>query len=94
MFLIHILTLNEISKFSPPHMSRPGSYFPIFMKYFLSIANSPPAMVGDLQQVIHELENVFRIEMFVLGFRNSPFKHLFSSCDLDLDQKIQMCENC
>ena len=32
-------------------MSRPGSYFPIFIKYFLSIANSPPAMVGDLQHV-------------------------------------------
>ena len=57
-------------------MSRPGSYFPIFIKYFLSIANSPPAMVGDLQQVIHKLENVFRIEMFVLGFRNPLFKHV------------------
>lgn len=42
------LTLNEISKFSPPQTSIPGSYAPISKKYSLSAANKPPAIVGDL----------------------------------------------
>lgn len=42
------LTLKEISRFSPPQMSMPASYWPISLKYFLLMANKPPAMVGDL----------------------------------------------
>lgn len=30
-------------------MSMPASYWPSSLKYFLFIANSPPAMVGDLR---------------------------------------------
>lgn len=41
-------TLKDISKFSPPHIFIPASYSPISMKYFLSMAKSPPAIVGDL----------------------------------------------
>ena len=44
-----ILTLKEISRFSPPQMSMPESYWPISLKYFLLMANKPPAMVGDLR---------------------------------------------
>lgn len=40
-------TLNDNSRFSPPHMSKPLSYVPRRSKNFLSMANSPPAMVGD-----------------------------------------------
>lgn len=43
-----LLTLKEISRFSPPQMSMPASYWPISLKYFLLIANNPPAIVGDL----------------------------------------------
>lgn len=40
-------TLNDNSRFSPPHMSKPLSYVPRRSKNFLSMANSPPAIVGD-----------------------------------------------
>lgn len=43
----HIHVLNESSKFSPPQMSKPLSYVPSLSKNSLSIANNPPAMVGD-----------------------------------------------
>lgn len=43
------LTLKEISRFSPPQMSMPASYWPSSLKYFLFIAKRPPAMVGDLR---------------------------------------------
>lgn len=42
-------TLNDISKFSPPQTFIPASYSPISKKYSLSIANKPPAIVGDLE---------------------------------------------
>jgi len=42
-------TRNEISRFSPPQTLSPGSYLPISAKYFRSIANSPPAIVGVLR---------------------------------------------
>ena len=45
----HIQTLKESSKFSPPQMFIPGSYSPKWWKYSLSMANSPPAIVGDLK---------------------------------------------
>ena len=44
-------TRKEISRFSPPQTSIPGSYLPMAMKYWRSMANRPPAMVGVLQQV-------------------------------------------
>lgn len=44
-----LLTLNDSSKFSPPHISIPESYFPRWLKYSRLIANKPPAMVGDLK---------------------------------------------
>lgn len=34
--------------FSPPQISIPGSYSPSATKYLRSIANNPPAIVGDL----------------------------------------------
>ena len=43
------LTLKEISRFSPPQMSMPASYWPSSLKYFLFMAKRPPAMVGDLR---------------------------------------------
>ena len=43
------LTLKDNSKFSPPQICIPSSYAPISKKYFLSIANKPPACVGDLK---------------------------------------------
>ena len=43
-----LLTLKESSKFSPPQIFKPSSYAPISKKYFLSMANKPPAWVGDL----------------------------------------------
>lgn len=42
----HIHVLNESSKFSPPHMSKPESYVPSRSKNFRSIENRPPAIVG------------------------------------------------
>ena len=45
----HIQTLKESSKFSPPQTFIPGSYSPKWWKYSLSMANSPPAIVGDLK---------------------------------------------
>lgn len=45
-----LFTRKEISRFSPPQMSMPLSYWPSSLKYFLSMANRPPAMVGDLRQ--------------------------------------------
>lgn len=42
----HCHTLNEISKFSPPHTSIFISYLPNFSKYALFITNSPPAIIG------------------------------------------------
>lgn len=44
-----VSTLYDISKFSPPHICRPGSYRPSSKKNSLSIAKRPPAMAGDLQ---------------------------------------------
>ena len=49
MQLFHIiLTLKDSSRFSPPQISMPASYVPMCSKYFLLMANRPPAMVGDL----------------------------------------------
>lgn len=45
-----IHTRNDISRFSPPQMSMPLSYCPSSLKYSLSIANKPPAIVGDLKK--------------------------------------------
>lgn len=45
-----ILTLKENSRFSPPQTSIPVSYDPRYSKYFLLTANSPPAIVGDLEE--------------------------------------------
>lgn len=44
-----LLTLNEISKFSPPQTSIPVSYEPISSKYCLLIENKPPAITGVLK---------------------------------------------
>ena len=44
------LTLKESSRFSPPQISKPGSYVPMLLKYSLSMENNPPAMVGVLQK--------------------------------------------
>ena len=49
------LTLKDNSKFSPPQMSMPGSYVPRCSKYSRLMANSPPAMVGDLKAAIRNL---------------------------------------
>ena len=46
----NIITLNEISRFSPPHISIPSSYPPSLLKKCLSIANNPPAIVADLKK--------------------------------------------
>lgn len=43
-------TLKDSSKFSPPQISKPGSYKPNLTKNSLLIENSPPAMVGDLKE--------------------------------------------
>uniref|UniRef100_A0A182QIN5 Uncharacterized protein n=1 Tax=Anopheles farauti TaxID=69004 RepID=A0A182QIN5_9DIPT len=43
----HIHVLNESSRFSPPQMSKPESYVPSRSKKARSIANRPPAIVGD-----------------------------------------------
>lgn len=40
--------LKDISRFSPPHTSIFISYVPNFSKYFLSIENKPPAIIGVL----------------------------------------------
>ena len=45
----NIFTLKEISYCSPPQISRPVSYPPSSQNHFLSTANSPPAITGDLQ---------------------------------------------
>lgn len=42
-------TLKDNSRFSPPQILYPGSYRPSSSKYSLSIANNPPAIVGDLK---------------------------------------------
>ena len=42
-------TLKDISMFSPPHTSMPSSYLPNSSKYDLSMENSPPAIVGELE---------------------------------------------
>lgn len=49
-----LYTLKDISRFSPPQTFIPASYSPMSKKYSLSIANNPPAMVGDLdvQQIV------------------------------------------
>lgn len=41
------LTLKLISRFSPPQMSKSGSYVPSFSKKSLSMENNPPAIVGE-----------------------------------------------
>ena len=41
-------TLNDNSRFSPPHMSIPASYVPSWVKYSRLMENNPPAIVGDL----------------------------------------------
>lgn len=43
----HIHDLKDSSKFSPPQISKPESYKPSFSKNALSIANRPPAIVGE-----------------------------------------------
>uniref|UniRef100_A0A182KHP4 Uncharacterized protein n=1 Tax=Anopheles christyi TaxID=43041 RepID=A0A182KHP4_9DIPT len=44
----HCQARKEISKFSPPQTSMPISYSPSSLKYARSIANRPPAIVGEL----------------------------------------------
>lgn len=48
VFVLGLLTRKEISRFSPPQMSMPSSYSPSSWKYRRSMANRPPAMVGEL----------------------------------------------
>ena len=46
--------------FSPPQNVKPLSYAPLSKKNFLSIANKPPAIVGDLKKdSIYEVYNKF-----------------------------------
>ena len=45
-------TLNDSSYCSPPQMNIPGSYCPSSLKNSLLIANSPPAITGDLERNI------------------------------------------
>ena len=44
----HIQVLKESSRFSPPHISKSGSYLPSLLKKSLLIEKSPPAIVGVL----------------------------------------------
>jgi len=50
LLLKNLCTLNEISYCSPPQISRPVSYPPSSQNHFLSTANSPPAITGDLEE--------------------------------------------
>ena len=70
-----IVTLNEISKFSPPHTSIPGSYAPISKKYFLSAANNPPAMVGDLDKFTLKIYIMIYLKFQYLYQQKAQFKN-------------------
>lgn len=47
---IKILTLKDISTFSPPQISILSSYVPMCSKYFFEIEKRPPAKVGVLKK--------------------------------------------
>ena len=36
----------------------PGSYVPMYSKYFLLMANSPPAIVGDLKMIKNNVNDL------------------------------------
>lgn len=55
-----LITRKDISRFSPPQMSMPLSYCPSSLKYSRSMANSPPAMVGDLKTYMQGSSFSFR----------------------------------
>lgn len=70
------LTLKDISYCSPPHISRPASYPPSSQNHFLSTANSPPAITGDLKEKPDSiLQNIQR--------HRSLAKHLKSKARFD-----------
>ena len=48
----HIHVRKDSSKFSPPHISISSSYEPNSKKYLRSMANSPPAIVGESTAVV------------------------------------------
>ena len=50
-------TLKDISRFSPPQNSIPGSYFPRCSNQSRWIENKPPAIVGELQPTKKQLFN-------------------------------------
>lgn len=55
------ITLNDISRFSPPHISILESYPPTSKKYNLSTAKRPPAIVGDLKMSLdHSKRPIFQ----------------------------------
>jgi hypothetical protein len=64
----HIQVLNESSRFSPPQMSKSGSYMPSFSKKALSMEKSPPVGRIKLKKgLVFEVRNGNSMEFLIGG---------------------------
>lgn len=85
----NIFTLKEISYCSPPQISRPVSYPPSSQNHFLSTANSPPAITGDLQDT--QNTNYYRHKMRVKSWSAALHRLILSETSLGSLPLYPMC---